>query len=159
MNLGKLKPNKKVRLLTVGGMGHACSIATGISIARPKSKVFCLDGDGALLMHSGALANTSDKDNFIHIILNNEAHDSVGGQPTKGDSVNFQALAKAFGYKNTLQCNTKEEINKLIPDVIKLTGSVLIEVKCRKGFRKELGRPDTTPIKNKLNFLKSMEEI
>ena len=71
-------------------MGHASSIACGICIARPNSKVFCLDGDGALLMHGGALSNTSDQDNFTHIILNNEAHDSVGGQPTKGNVVNFK---------------------------------------------------------------------
>tara|TARA_B100000212_G_scaffold329845_1_gene295506 strand:- start:1181 stop:2323 length:1143 start_codon:yes stop_codon:yes gene_type:complete len=156
----KLKPNdKKLDFLTVGGMGHASSIACGICIARPNSKVFCLDGDGALLMHGGALSNTSDQDNFTHIILNNEAHDSVGGQPTKGNVVNFLNLAKAYGYKNTFQCFTKEDIYKILPQAPNFKGSVLIEVKCKKGFREDLGRPDTSPIENKIKFLESMEEL
>ena len=156
----KLKPNdKKLDFLTVGGMGHASSIAAGISIARPKTKVFCLDGDGALLMHSGALANSSDQNNFIHIILNNEAHDSVGGQPTKGNVVDFQTLAKSYGYKNTMQCNSKEDIHMMLPKALSFSGSVFIEVKCRKGFRKDLSRPNTSPKENKSNFLRSMDEI
>ena len=126
---------------------------------RPNSKVFCLDGDGALLMHGGALSNTSDQDNFTHIILNNEAHDSVGGQPTKGNVVNFLNLAKAYGYKNTFQCFTKEDIYKILPQAPNFNGSVLIEVKCKKGFREDLGRPDTSPIENKIKFLESMEEL
>ncbi len=151
--------DKKLDFLTVGGMGHASSIASGICIARPKSKVFCIDGDGSLLMHSGALANTSDQDNFIHIVLNNEAHDSVGGQPTKGNEVDFLGLAKAFGYKNTFQCFVKEDIYKILPNTLSLDGSALIEVRCRKGFRKDLGRPKSSPQENKHNFLKSMEEL
>ena len=151
--------NKKLDFLTVGGMGHASSIACGICIARPKNKVYCLDGDGALLMHSGTLANTSDQANFIHIVLNNEAHDSVGGQPTKGNEVDFLGLAKAFGYKNIFKCFTKEDIYKTLPNALSLYGSTLIEVKCRKGFRDDLGRPKSSPKDNKHNFLKSMEEL
>jgi len=158
--LRKSKPTPRLLdFLTVGGMGYASSIAAGISIARPNEKVICLDGDGALLMHSGALSNTSDQNNLIHIVLNNEAHDSVGGQPTKGNEVNFQTMAKAFGYKNTFLCLSKEDLYKSMSNVLSIEGSTFIEIKCRKGFRQGLGRPDTSPLENKLNFLKSMDKI
>jgi|TARA_B100001093_G_C26778997_1_gene993682 phosphonopyruvate decarboxylase len=158
--LRQLKSTSKLLdFLTVGGMGHASSIAAGICIARPNEKVICIDGDGALLMHSGALSNTSNQDNLLHILLNNEAHDSVGGQPTKGNEINFHSLAKTFGYKNTFLCFSKEDIEKSIIQALNTKGSTFIEIKCRKGFRQDLGRPQTSPLENKLNFLKSMHKL
>ena len=86
--------------LTVGGMGHASQIAAGIAFASPDKKVLCIDGDGALLMHSGGMAISADCQNLVHILINNEAHDSVGGQPTKGNKLNFCDIASNFGYSN-----------------------------------------------------------
>lgn len=145
--------------LTVGSMGHASQIALGIALQQPQRDVFCFDGDGAALMHLGSLAIVGAKrlDNYYHILFNNEAHDSVGGQPTVGNSTNIPAVAKACGYAFSATVSTKEELEKLVEDRKKLPKPLLIEIKVKKGNRKELGRPTTTPQENKealMRFLK-----
>ena len=107
LNLGHEKD-----FLTVGGMGHANQIAIGIAIQKPNRRVICLDGDGAVLMHMGSMAINGNIDckNFKHIIFNNGAHDSVGGQPTVGLSIDFQSIAKASGYDIVLKAETNNEI-------------------------------------------------
>ena len=125
--------------LTVGSMGHAIMIALGIAKAQPNRRVFCLDGDGASIMQMGnmAIAGQSGCGNLTHIVLNNAAHDSVGGQPTVGGAINLAAIAKSCGYN--------------------CPGSpVFREIKVAKGARKDLGRPKEPPQVNKALYMKML---
>ena len=145
--------------LTVGSMGHASQIALGISMAKPDRKVWCFDGDGAAIMHMGSMAIVANKapKNYVHIVFNNGAHDSVGGQPTVGLKIDLPAVAKAVGYKATYTVDSKDALNVILSEAKNLEGPVLIEIKVKKGNRKDLGRPTTTPIQNKealMAFLK-----
>ncbi len=140
--------------LTVGGMGHASSIAAAIARRLSSKKVVCIDGDGAALMHLGAIAITADCNNLVHFVINNEVHDSVGGQPTKGECINFARVAKELGYKKTFEVESKDDLKKLCIKCTNYEASVLITIKTRPGFRKNLSRPDRSPIENKLDFMK-----
>jgi len=142
--------------LTVGGMGHASHIALGIALQKPDRQVWCLDGDGAVLMHLGALAITGSlqPQNFKHIILNNGAHDSVGGQPTVGFHVDFLAMAHAAGYHTTAQAQTADGIKNELTNIRQSAGPSLLEIHIKKGARKDLGRPTLTPVQNKQGFMK-----
>ena len=163
--------------LTVGSMGHASQIALGIAMAQPERRVWCFDGDGATIMHMGSMAIVAQKapSNYIHVVFNNGAHDSVGGQPTVGLKVDLPAVAKAVGYKATISVNSKAELekelsalnsplgltgrflNEVEKELSTIGGPILLEVQVRKGNRKDLGRPTTTPIQNKealMEFLK-----
>jgi phosphonopyruvate decarboxylase len=140
--------------LTVGSMGHASSIALSIALQKPQLQVTCLDGDGAALMHMGSFAaiGTQKPRNYCHIVLNNAAHDSVGGQPTIAPFIDIPAVASACGYVHVYQAKTKEELKKILTE--KHDGLTFIEVKVKKGARKDLGRPKSTPIENKTAFMK-----
>lgn len=146
--------------LTVGGMGHTSQIALGISMQKKNKKVFCLDGDGSALMHFGALGLIGDlaPDNFVHIILNNGAHDSVGGQPTIGHKINFTDLANQFHYKYSFRCINKSELKDALINSKKIDGPVMIEILINKGSRKNLGRPTIAPIDNKNNFMNFLKK-
>ncbi|MDE6753267.1 MAG: phosphonopyruvate decarboxylase [Muribaculaceae bacterium] len=137
--------------LTVGSMGHSSSIALGIALAVPDRKVFCFDGDGAFLMHMGAISNIGNlaPENFIHIIFNNGAHESVGGQPTLGLDIDIPAIATACGYKSAVAVSTVEEIHTIIDRAITMDGPTLIEIKVGINSRENLGRPKSSPIENK----------
>ena len=141
--------------LTVGSMGHASQIALGIAMAQPYRRVWCFDGDGAAIMHMGSMAIVASKEpkNYVHVVFNNGAHDSVGGQPTVGLRINLPAVAKAVGYKSTISVASKEELEKELSTFNSqpstLVGPILIEVRVKKGNRKDLGRPTTTPVQNK----------
>ena len=144
--------------LTVGSMGHASQIALGIALAQPKRRVWCFDGDGATIMHMGSLAIIANKSpkNYIHVVFNNGAHDSVGGQPTVGLKIDLPAVAKALGYTATYSVDNKAALEAILNNVKQQEGPVILEVKVKKGNRKDLGRPTTTPIQNKealMNFL------
>jgi len=143
--------------LTVGGMGHASQIACGISMSVNK-RVWCFDGDGAALMHLGAagISAIHGNSNFIHILLNNVAHDSVGGQPTIGDQIDFPNIFKNLGYKQTFSVKSNDELVTILKQ-IPSKGPVLIEVKINSGARKDLGRPTTTPLENKLKFMTNLK--
>ena len=145
--------------LTVGGMGHASHIALSIALQKPKRAVYCLDGDGALLMHMGALAiNGSLRPcNLTHIILNNGAHDSVGGQPTVGLSIDLLAMARAAGYEYVARAETQEQLRFNLLSLKKTSGLRLLEVRVHCGARKDLSRPATTPAQNKTAFMKYVE--
>ncbi len=140
-------------LLCVGGMGHAVSIAAGIAVAQPQKQVVCLDGDGAMLMHLGALTNTATCQNLIHIVLNNGAHDSVGGQPTRAAELNLSSIATACGYKQSAQVNAPEEIHQQLAAMLDLRQSCFLEIRCRRGNRPDLGRPTQAPRQNQENFM------
>ncbi len=143
--------------LTVGSMGHASQIALGIAMEKQDRKVWCFDGDGASIMHMGSMAIVANKapQNYIHVVFNNGAHDSVGGQPTVGLKIDLPAIAKAVGYKSVYSVSSKEELQKQLTKLGE--APVFLEVRVKKGNRKDLGRPTTTPIQNKealMEFLK-----
>jgi phosphonopyruvate decarboxylase len=141
--------------LTVGGMGHASQIALGIALQKADRQVWCLDGDGAALMHLGSIAinGSLQPKNLKHIILNNGAHDSVGGQPTVGFQVDFLKIAQASGYQHTGQAKTIQEIKNKLAKIRELPGLSLLEIRIKKGARKNLGRPALTPAQNKERFM------
>ncbi len=145
--------------LTVGSMGHASSIALGIALARPGNPVWCLDGDGAVLMHLGSLATIGKNapKNFRHVVFNNQAHDSVGGHLTAADGADFVAIAKAVGYPTALfAANQKELMDALV--VIKHSmGPSFLEIRIRRGARDGLGRPTKTPRESADAFRMSFE--
>ena len=146
--------------LTVGSMGHASSIALGIALQKPERDVYCLDGDGAAIMHMGALAVIGDQcpRNFRHIIFNNGAHDSVGGQPTAGFRIDFPAIARACGYKAAFKAETGAEIEEKMSLLRGAEGPVLLEIRVRKGSRKDLGRPSVSPAEGKKAFMDFLSE-
>ena len=119
-------------------MGHANQIALGIAIQKPNRKVFCIDGDGGALMHMGSIAINGNVNcnNFRHIVLNNGAHDSVGGQPTVGLNIDFQNIAKASGYDLVLHAKTNKEIIKSMEILKKFDGKVFFEIKLKKVLEK-----------------------
>ena len=145
--------------LTVGSMGHASQIALGIAMAKTDRKVWCFDGDGAAIMHMGSMAIVANKapKNYVHVVFNNGAHDSVGGQPTVGLKIDLPAVAKAVGYKATYSVDNKAELESVLARVNSFESPTFLEIKVKKGNRKDLGRPTTTPIQNKealMTFLK-----
>eukprot|EP01061_Rhynchopus_euleeides_P045091 TRINITY_DN7981_c0_g1_i1.p2 TRINITY_DN7981_c0_g1~~TRINITY_DN7981_c0_g1_i1.p2 ORF type:complete len:417 (+),score=167.69 TRINITY_DN7981_c0_g1_i1:53-1252(+) len=144
--------------LTVGGMGHCSMIAAGIALQRPEKQVFVIDGDGAAIMHLGGLTTVGGLatqrgayKNYKHIILNNGAHDSVGGQPTMGFDVNFPSIAANCGYKVIGKgiVDTKAELQEAVSYMREADGPCVLEVRINKGARKDIGRPTTTPVQNK----------
>ena len=141
--------------LTVGSMGHASQIALGIAIAQPDRKVWCFDGDGAMIMHMGSLAIIGDKapKNYVHVVFNNGAHDSVGGQPTVGLKIDLKAIANAVGYPHAFSVDNKADLSVILSEAKNLDGPILLEIKVRKGNRKDIGRPTTTPAYNKDLFM------
>jgi len=139
--------------LTVGGMGHAAQIAAGIARFAPEYTVVCIDGDGAMLMHTGAQAISSGCPNLLHILVNNHAHDSVGGQPTPQERTDLCAVACALGYEHVARAEDAESLSLAIAALRQKTGSRFLEVMCRKGARANLGRPAETPIENKKHFM------
>lgn len=146
--------------LTVGGMGHASQIALGIALQAKDRQIFCIDGDGAAIMHLGAFAIIGTKvcDNYKHILINNGAHDSVGGQPTAGFDIDFQKVALALGYKEIFSASYLEEIKISMKKLRNSKGPGLLEIKVRKGFRDDLGRPAKTPLDNKMQFMQFLQE-
>ena len=146
--------------LTVGSMGHASQIALGIAMAKTDRKVWCFDGDGAAIMHMGSMAIVASKapKNYIHVVFNNGAHDSVGGQPTVGLKIDLPAVARSVGYPNSFSVDSKENLLDALKAVDTLHGPVLLEVKVKKGNRKDLGRPTTTPIQNKKAFMDFLQK-
>ena len=156
----KYKENHNRDFLTVGSMGHASQIALGIALSNKDKDVYCIDGDGALLMHLGGLAiiGNAEPKNFRHILINNGAHDSVGGQETVGFKIDTLAIAKACGYKQCYSCSSKEELLNLSEKITTVEGPVLLEIKVKKGARKDLGRPTTTPIENKEAFMEFLDK-
>lgn len=146
--------------LTVGSMGHSSSIALGIALEKTDRNVFCLDGDGALIMHMGTLATIGvlAPSNYRHIVFNNGAHESVGGQPTVAFQMDIPAIAGACGYKKVCSVRTKEEIKEVFSSLEDGEGPVLIEIKVGINSRKELGRPTKTPRENKKDFMDNLKK-
>ncbi|KAL5006397.1 hypothetical protein ScPMuIL_015203 [Solemya velum] len=143
--------------LTVGSMGHASAIALGVAMKKPKRMVFCLDGDGAVIMHMGAMASIGQNGptNFKHVIFNNGCHDSVGGQPTDAskNGFNFIRIAEGCGYKQAFVISQEEEIEAGVARMKESDGPVLMEIKISSGSRKNLGRPSRLLQENRDDFM------
>ena len=145
--------------LTVGSMGHASQIALGIALQQPQRPVYCFDGDGAVIMHMGALAISGSMApaNFYHILFNNGVHDSVGGQPTVGYQIDLPEIASACGYKTVLSVDNATDLAEVLDGLTDNEAPLFLEIKVKKGARADLGRPTTTPEENKralMDFLK-----
>jgi len=140
--------------LMVGSMGHASQIALGIALQKNDRRVFCFDGDGAILMHMGSLSTVGcyAPSNYIHIVFNNGAHDSVGGQPTVAFDIDLVKIAAACGYKNTYSISNHENLEKVFQTCLNEDGPIFIEIKVSKGARADLGRPKTSALENKKTF-------
>lgn len=145
--------------LTVGSMGHSSSIAYGIAISKPDVKVWCIDGDGAALMHLGAmgLIGSSYAKNYIHVVINNEAHESVGGQPTIANKINFCDIAKGCGYQSVFHIKNEEELHLKLKKAILSAGPIFIEIESSIGSRDNLGRPTTSPLENKKTLMNNLK--
>lgn len=149
------REEKQRDFLTVGGMGHTASIALGAAMGQPDKPVVCIDGDGSVLMHLGAMPiiGSLQPANFTHVLLNNAAHESVGGQPTVADRIDFRAIALACGYNAYAVASTPEEIKTAWKQLADEPGPVMLEVRITTGSRSDLGRPTSTPRENKQAFI------
>ncbi|MCZ0860816.1 phosphonopyruvate decarboxylase [Methanocorpusculum sp. MG] len=145
----------KSDFLTVGSMGHSSSIALGIALNKPATRVWCIDGDGAVLMHMGSMAiiGFQNPKNLIHVVVNNAAHESVGGMPTVSASIDLPAIAKGCGYRNVYSVDTREELIHILAAVKNTWELTFIEIKAKIGSRPDLGRPTLSPYQNKKNFM------
>lgn len=145
----------KYDFLTVGSMGHSSSIALGVAINKPDTRIWCVDGDGAVLMHMGSMAvlGANKPNNMIHVVINNGAHETVGGMPTVAAKIDLVAIAKACGYPNAICVDTFDDLDKALEAAKARNELSLIEVKCSIGAREDLGRPTTTALQNKQNFM------
>lgn len=146
--------------LTVGSMGHSSSIALGIALNKPNKTVWCIDGDGAVLMHMGSMAVIGAKkpENLIHVVINNGSHESVGGMPTVADTVNLPEIATACNYSSVFSVSSKEELEEVLLSLAEQLKPVFIEVKSAIGSRSDLGRPTTTPVENKTALMAYLQE-
>ena len=151
----------KYDFLTVGSMGHSSSIALGIAINKPETKIWCVDGDGAVLMHMGAMAvlGTNKPKNMVHVVINNGAHETVGGMPTVAANIDLVAIAKACGYPNAVCVDTFESLDAELEAAKARNELSFIEVKCSIGARDDLGRPTTTALENKINFMEYLKTL
>lgn len=151
----------KYDFLTVGSMGHASSIALGVAINKPEQKIWCVDGDGAVLMHMGAMAvlGANAPKNMVHVVINNGAHETVGGMPTVASNIDLVGVAKACGYPYAVSVDSFEALDKELADAKGRDELSLIEVKCSIGARDDLGRPTTTALENKVNFMEYLKTI
>lgn len=149
----------KYDFLTVGSMGHSSSIALGVAINKPETRIWCVDGDGAVLMHMGSMAvlGVNKPKNLIHVVINNGAHETVGGMPTAAGSIDLVTIAKACGYPNAVRVDNFEDLDKELETAKNRNELSLIEVKCSIGAREDLGRPTTTALENKRNFMEYLK--
>lgn len=147
--------------LTVGSMGHSSSIALGVAFNKPGSRVWCIDGDGSMLMHLGAMAvmGANSPSNLVHIVINNGAHETVGGMPTVSENLDVVKIAEGCGYKNAMTVSTEAELVKVLEKAKQgFDGLTLIEIKSALGSRADLGRPTLTARQNVENFMNYLKE-
>ncbi len=147
--------------LTVGSMGHSSSIALGVAIHKPGTRVWCIDGDGSVLMHMGSMAvlGSNATPNMVHVVINNGAHETVGGMPTVASAVDLVAIAKACGYPNAVSVADFHALDEQLELAKSRSQLSFIEVKCSIGARDDLGRPTTSPLENKKNFMGYLDTL
>ncbi len=151
----------KYDFLTVGSMGHSSSIALGVALNKEDQKIWCIDGDGAVLMHMGSMAviGSNKPKNLVHVVINNGAHETVGGMPTVAAGIDLVAIARACGYPNAVSVDNFECLDKELKAAKERNELSLIEVKCSIGAREDLGRPTTTALENKENFMEYLKTL
>ena len=156
----KNNQSHKYDFLTVGSMGHTSSIALGVAINKPEKKVWCVDGDGSALMHMGAMAVVGNfkPENLVHVVINNGAHETVGGMPTVADSMDLVSIAKSCGYSYAVSVDNFNQLDDELEKIKNIDGLCFIEIMCSIGARKDLGRPTTTALENKENFMEFLKE-
>lgn len=144
--------------LTVGSMGHSSSIALGIAAQKPGKKVWIIDGDGAALMHMGAMAvmGAAGPGNVVHIVVNNGAHETVGGMPTAAGRIDLAQIARGCGYEHVASVDSFEALDAALSSAKAGEGLTFIEAKCAIGARQDLGRPTTTAKENKEAFMSTL---
>ena len=150
----------KYDFLTVGSMGHTSSIALGVAINKPEEKVWCIDGDGSALMHMGAMAVVGNvkPTNMVHIVINNSAHETVGGMPTVASTMNLVDIAKSCGYSYAVSVDNFDDLDKELKLAKSHDELCFIEIFCSIGARDDLGRPTTTALENKENFMEYLKD-
>ena len=151
----------KYDFLTVGSMGHTSSIALGVAINKPEQRIWCVDGDGAVLMHMGSMAvlGANAPKNVVHVVINNGAHETVGGMPTVAAKIDLVDIAKACGYPNAVCVDSFEALDRELEAAKSRNELSFIEVKCSIGARDDLGRPTTTALENKQNFMDYLKTL
>lgn len=147
--------------LVVGSMGHASSIALEIAAQKPNERIWCIDGDGAVLMHMGALTlvGVSGQKNFVHVILDNNAHETVGGMPTVAEHIDLVAIARACGYAHVCCVKDSKSLDEALAGIDSEDGPAMIIVKCAIGSRSDLGRPTVTPQEAKRSFMEHLSSL
>jgi phosphonopyruvate decarboxylase len=145
--------------LTVGSMGHSSSLALGIALQKPDKKIWVIDGDGAVLMHMGSMAvmGANAPKNVVHVVINNGAHETVGGMPTVAGKIDFVKIAEGCGYPNAVRVDSFEALDKALIEAKNRDELSFIEAKCAIGARDDLGRPTTTAKENKKSFMEFLE--
>lgn len=157
----KQSQGHKYDFLTVGSMGHSSSIALGVAVNKPNTKVWCIDGDGAVLMHMGAMAvlGANAPKNLVHVVINNGAHETVGGMPTVAGKIDLVGIAKACGYPNSVRVDNFEDLDRELRAAKQRQELSFIEVSCAIGARNDLGRPTTSAVENKGSFMEYLSEL
>ncbi len=150
----------KYDFLTVGSMGHTSSIALGVALNKPDRKVWCIDGDGAALMHMGSMAvlGSYKPENLVHIVINNGAHETVGGMPTVAPDIDLAGIARSCGYPYAACAADFEELDTELKNAKDRRGLSFIEIKSVLGSREDLGRPTIPAIDNKKNFMTFLKD-
>lgn len=151
----------KYDFLTVGSMGHSSSIALGVALNKPNTKIWCVDGDGAVLMHMGSMAvlGANAPKNMVHVVINNGAHETVGGMPTVAANIDIVAIAKACGYPYAVSVSNFTDLDRELNAAKSRNTLSLVEIKCSIGARDDLGRPTTTALENKQNFMDYLNKL
>ena len=151
--------DSKQHFYLVGSMGCASSLGLGLAMVKPRHRIVAIDGDGALLMRMGVLATNGyyGPKNLLHILLDNNCHDSTGGQKTVSHWVDFPTVALSCGYERVVEVNSLKELATAIVDWKMRPALTFLRVRVKKGSKKDLGRPSIKPheVKERLmNFLK-----
>lgn len=151
----------KYDFLTVGSMGHSSSIALGVAISKPDTRIWCIDGDGAVLMHMGSMAvlGSIKPKNLIHVVINNAAHETVGGMPTVAGDIDLVRIAIACGYANAVCVETFEDLDRELEAAKARDELSLIEVRSSIGARADLGRPTSSSLENKEEFMRYINQL
>lgn len=151
----------KYDFLTVGSMGHSSSIALGVALNKPHTRVWCIDGDGAVLMHMGSMAviGSNAPDNLIHVVINNGAHETVGGMPTVAGKLDLVSIAQACGYAYASRVENFADLDAELQTAKERGKLSFIEVSCSIGARADLGRPTTSAVQNKQNFMRYLNQL
>jgi len=156
------KQSHESDFLTIGSMGHCSSIALGIAKTNPHLKIYCIDGDGSMIMHMGSLSTIGKElpNNFYHILINNYAHESVGGQSTSSNIIDFRLLSKSLNYNDYTNANDLPSLKRLINKLLnKSKTPAFFEIEVQAGSRSDLGRPTITPKQNKINLMNKISEL